>query len=241
MIATKEATGALHRRIEVELECKIISGEWPPGTRIPPEQELTAVYGCSRMTVNKALSALARAGLIHRRMGAGSFVATPNKIAARIEVRDIASEIRERGMTCHFTVLESAVRRATPSDRRLLSITKGKVLGIDTIYRADETSYALERRLINLEEVPGAADVDFSRQSPGAWLLSHSPWISGEHHISAVAADPETARALGVPEGQACLRVERWVWQTKGMISYAEQIFPAIGGHQIEARFMPTK
>ena len=59
-----------------------MSGEWAPGHRIPFEHELATEYGCSRMTVNKALSQLARAGLIERRRRSGSFV-LPAEIASR--------------------------------------------------------------------------------------------------------------------------------------------------------------
>ena len=56
---------------------RILSGEWPPGHRIPFEHELTARYRCSRMTVSKALGDLVAAGLIERRRRAGSFVRRP--------------------------------------------------------------------------------------------------------------------------------------------------------------------
>ena len=39
-------------------------GDWAPGTRIPFENDLAAFYGCARATANKALSRLARDGLI---------------------------------------------------------------------------------------------------------------------------------------------------------------------------------
>ncbi|THC05283.1 GntR family transcriptional regulator, partial [Salmonella enterica] len=54
----------LERRIRLDLEAKIRSGAWRPGDRVPTEAELMAVYGCARMTVSKALSALAEAGLV---------------------------------------------------------------------------------------------------------------------------------------------------------------------------------
>ena len=53
------APAVLHRRIYADLEDSILSGEWAPGERIPFEHELTVRYGCSRMTVNKAISELA--------------------------------------------------------------------------------------------------------------------------------------------------------------------------------------
>jgi cytochrome c-type biogenesis protein CcmF len=61
---------SLHQRIRADIQERILSGAWPPGHRVPAEHELMAEYGCSRMTVNKALSALAAAGLIDRRIDA---------------------------------------------------------------------------------------------------------------------------------------------------------------------------
>ena len=67
----------LHQRIRSEIEGRILSGEWAPGYRIPFEHEMMARHRCARMTVSKALSGLASAGLIVRRKGSGSFVARP--------------------------------------------------------------------------------------------------------------------------------------------------------------------
>ena len=53
---------SLHRRILEDVEGKILSGEWPPGHRIPFEHELTEQYQCSRMTVNKAITELVKRG-----------------------------------------------------------------------------------------------------------------------------------------------------------------------------------
>jgi GntR family histidine utilization transcriptional repressor len=61
MNQSKDAT--LHQRILSDIEGRIVSGEWPPGHRIPFEIDLTKEYDCSRMTVNKALTQLAKAGL----------------------------------------------------------------------------------------------------------------------------------------------------------------------------------
>ena len=64
----------LYQKIRDAIETKIMSGALRPGDRIPIEHELMAEYGCSRMTVNKALSSLAAAGLISRQRRRGSFV-----------------------------------------------------------------------------------------------------------------------------------------------------------------------
>jgi GntR family histidine utilization transcriptional repressor len=67
----------LYKQIRLDIERRILTGEWPPGHRIPFEHQLMKRYGCSRMTVNKALSELAQADLIERRRRAGPYVSRP--------------------------------------------------------------------------------------------------------------------------------------------------------------------
>ncbi len=88
-------TVSLHQRILSDIREKILSGAWAPGHRIPFEHELTAEYKCSRMTVNKALSQLAKAGLIERRRRSGSFVRQPQSQAAVLE-RNVSPEVAAR-------------------------------------------------------------------------------------------------------------------------------------------------
>ena len=65
-------SGALHAQIRRDIEARIMSGEWKPGDRIPYEHQLMASYGCSRMTVNRALRMLMEVGLIESRRRAGT-------------------------------------------------------------------------------------------------------------------------------------------------------------------------
>src|SRR5690554_1002111 len=85
---------SLHQRILADISARILSGEWPPGHRIPYEHELTSQYGCSRMTVNKALSQLAKSGLIERRRRSGSFVRMPKSQAAILDIHDVRAEVQ---------------------------------------------------------------------------------------------------------------------------------------------------
>ena len=52
-----------------------------------------ARYGCSRMTVSKALSELAQADLIERRRKASTFVRRPTFLSAVLKIADIRAEI----------------------------------------------------------------------------------------------------------------------------------------------------
>ncbi|RUW42309.1 GntR family transcriptional regulator, partial [Mesorhizobium sp. M8A.F.Ca.ET.021.01.1.1] len=111
---------SLHQRILSDIREKILSGAWPPGHRIPFEHELTAEYDCSRMTVNKALSQLAKAGLIERRRRSGSFVRQPQSQAAVLELHDIRIEVEALGLPYRYERLERVQRRSNAGDRALL-------------------------------------------------------------------------------------------------------------------------
>ena len=47
-----------------DIEGRIMSGEWAQGFRLPFEADLAAHYDCSRMTVNKVMTQLARNGSV---------------------------------------------------------------------------------------------------------------------------------------------------------------------------------
>ncbi|UZJ32912.1 FadR/GntR family transcriptional regulator [Streptomyces endophytica] len=56
------------------LRDQITGGDWPVGTRLPGETTLAKTLGVGRSTVREALRALAGAGLVQPRQGAGVFV-----------------------------------------------------------------------------------------------------------------------------------------------------------------------
>lgn len=216
----------LHERIRRAIEARIMSGEWKPGHRIPYEHELEAEYGCSRMTVSKALGALVQAGLLERRRRAGTFVAAPRFHRAALEIPDIRDEVASQGRTYGLELIERSARRASAADRALLGGTSGRLLAIDCRHLADGRPYAIERRLISLAAVPSAIDADFASDPPGSWLLDHVPWTEAEHRITAINADAATARLLAVDVGLACICLERWTWRGEERITYARQVYP---------------
>lgn len=233
-----DKTTSLHQKIIDDLQAEIFSGTLPPGGRIPSENQLAASYGCSRMTVNKAITWLAKAGHITRRMGAGSFVASSQVSQAVIEIRDLGMEIRERGLDHRIELLKREIRQTTRGEEITLGTSKTDVLAIQCRHFAGDKPCALEHRIINLAQAPRARDVDFSKQYAASWLNANVSWISGEHEITAINADAETATLLDVPLGTACLQVERFAWREETKLTYAR--FIHVGSmYSIMARFSP--
>ncbi|WP_058835669.1 histidine utilization repressor [Luteimonas abyssi] len=222
----------LNQRIRADIERRIRSGAWPPGHRVPPEHELMIEYGCSRMTVNRALTSLAEAGLVVRRRKSGSFVRAPDPQieSVALQIPDIPLEVAQRGHAYRFHLLS---RRRRVARRRVvhemeLADTGGRVLELRGVHLADERPFALEIRLLNPDVVPDAATMDFSVTAPGSWLLHSVPWTRAQHRIGAVVADDEQAGHLDVAPGAACLTIERQTWRGSACITFVRQWF--LGG-----------
>lgn len=226
MSRSKSAT--LNQRIRSEIEERILSGEWPPGHRIPFEHELMEQYGCSRMTVNKVLTTLAENGLIERRRRAGSFVArrSPEQELVTLEIPDIGLALGSRQRNYAYRLLDMQVREAKADNySEVLMGGEGQLVAIEGLHLTDERIVGVEHRLINATSIPEVLDVDFSRTPPGTWLLNEVSWTRGEYRLSALAVDAADAKLLQCPQGTACLVIERRTWRGEAPITWARQIF----------------
>lgn len=63
-------------QIHNQLRENIEGGKWQVGEKIPAERELAAEFGVSRMTLRQAIQTLVDEGVLERRVGSGTFVAS---------------------------------------------------------------------------------------------------------------------------------------------------------------------
>jgi DNA-binding FadR family transcriptional regulator len=68
------ASRRLYRQIADQLRALIEHGEFPVGSRLPPERDLAVQLGVSRPSVREALIALEVEGLVEVRMGSGIYI-----------------------------------------------------------------------------------------------------------------------------------------------------------------------
>jgi GntR family transcriptional regulator len=66
--------GSLAQQVLQILVDRIRQGVYPPGSQLPPENQLSAEFNVSRATVRSAIEALAGRRLVVRRQGIGTFV-----------------------------------------------------------------------------------------------------------------------------------------------------------------------
>jgi GntR family histidine utilization transcriptional repressor len=226
-------------RIHRDIQQRIVSGDWPAGTRIPFETELAEQYRCSRMTVNKALSALAQEGLIVRRRKAGSFVAEPRVEQAVMEIQDFAIEAARLGLPYRHEIMGRSLERLGAAAGRAAGLPRGaRVLHVLCRHSIGGRPVAFEDRLIALAAVPSAAEESFDALPPGTWLLRRVPWTQAEHSIRARCADAALAGLLDVAQGEACLVLQRRTWHLGTPVTIVDITYAGERQHLV-GRFSP--
>ncbi len=61
-------------QIAAQIRSSILTGEFSPGEKLPPERKLADMFGVSRSSVREALNMLASAGLVMSSQGGGTVV-----------------------------------------------------------------------------------------------------------------------------------------------------------------------
>ena len=67
----------LYLQVERRIEDLVLQGRYKAGDRIPPEADLVASLGVSRVTVRAGLARLVERGVLERRQGSGTFLVRP--------------------------------------------------------------------------------------------------------------------------------------------------------------------
>ncbi|MEV4133139.1 FadR/GntR family transcriptional regulator [Dactylosporangium sp. NPDC049742] len=201
----------------------IAAGDWPVGSRIPPEHRLTEQLGVSRNTVREALSALVHLGLLEARPGDGTYVRADSELQVSLgrrvaeadpddafEVRALLEHRGSRRAALHATAEDVAHLREL-LDRRDAART-GDLAGFV------EADFAFHRAVVIAGGNPLLAEL-YQHLSPvitqtisDSAGLDHDSTVHDLHHhlVDAIeAGDPDAAEACSVAlvaEGRDILR-----------------------------------
>ncbi len=120
-------------QIADQIRASILSGDFSPGDKLPPERELAESFGVSRPSVREALNALASAGLVRSNQGGGTIVlslvetASGNPLSGLIRMQqDRALDVIEVRKCMESWTAFYAAQRALPEDvRRMGTVIAG--------------------------------------------------------------------------------------------------------------------
>ena len=212
--------------LQAEILNRNHSRQWKPGELIPNEVDLADEFGCARATVNRALRAVAEAGLLERRRKAGTRVAVHPVRKATLSIPLIRHQIEERGQSYGYTLIRCQNVLPAPEIRAQMALRKAaKVLHVRALYLADGAPFVYEDRWINPLAVPDIKSVDLATESANEWLVVNAPFTDGDIAFSATAADAVAAKMLEIDPGTAVFTVERSTWNQDRSITLVRLTF----------------
>jgi GntR family transcriptional regulator len=156
------ARGPLYQQLQQAIREAIRSRVIGPDEALPPERDLAEEFQVSRITVRKALDGLVGEGLLMRRQGAGTFV------ASRVEksfskLSSFSEDMISRGRTPRSEWLKRAEGAVTPEESLVLGLSPGTpVYRFHRIRFADDAPMALEYSTVPAYSLPAAEAVDAS-------------------------------------------------------------------------------
>ena len=156
----------LHHQVYLDLRGALDAGEWKPGDRLPPERELAVQYGCSLITVRRAMSDLAREDRLERTRGRGTFVLPPRIDRDLGGTLSFTAEMQTRGLDAATRLIAARPEFAGEAVAASLGIEPGSpTLYLERLRLGGGEPLLLEQVHLPAERFPGLLASDLEQSS----------------------------------------------------------------------------
>ena len=206
-----------YQRIQGAIRKRIDAGQLRAGDAVASERDLAKIHQVSLMTARHALASLEREGVVERRRGIGTFVATPkihfNKLMSYTE------QMASRSMTAAAKILVAKVIHDEQEVTARLSVPPHSgVIKLERLRQASDEPFALETCYLSDAEFPNLLSTPLGRDSLFKILERNYQVELGyaDEEVDATAADPRTAEHLGIRRGDPLLRIRQLIYSAKG-------------------------
>lgn len=188
----------LYQQLADTIRSRVANGKYERNAQIPTEALLSQEFGVSRITVRKALEELVEDGLLVRRQGKGTFVASEKAIHNQYPFTAFNESCRAAGRIPSTKLLSYSIECPTKKQIKFLNISEtDKVIKIRRLRIADEIPVILETDLfLNefsfLAEEPLTESVDLVLRKRNIFS------IHGESTTSICFATAEESELLNI-------------------------------------------
>ncbi|ESQ92662.1 GntR family transcriptional regulator [Asticcacaulis benevestitus] len=200
-------TASLYLQLQESLRQQITSRQLAPEDAIPTERELAEAYNVSRITVRKAVDGLVYEGLLTRRQGAGTFVATRVE-KSYSKMSSFTEDMISRGRVPSSKWLSKSAGSVNPEEAMTMGLSPGSlVYRFNRMRFADGVSMGLDYSTVPGDCLPSLESVNESLYEAMEQFGTRP--IRALQRLRAVAFNAEQAGLLGIPVGSPGLLIER--------------------------------
>lgn len=193
-----------------ELRKKVLSKEWVKGQKIPSERDLATEFDVSRMTARQAVSSLVEEGLLERRQGAGTFVAS-DKVREKLKgIPSFTETIERLGKKPSSKLISFYTKHASESEAEKLKISQDEeVIVMERIRYADDEPICFEVATIPYYIVSELNKEDLKQHLYRSLSDIGYHVARAEQVISATWASEKVADMLNVKRESPILRLKQ--------------------------------
>ena len=207
----------LYAQVESILAAGIADGTFPPGNRLPNENELVERFAVSRTTIRQTIQNLVRRGLIEIRRGKGTFVLQPKITQELTELSGFVEDMQCLGRQPSARLLAKQIVPASEAVARKLAIDSGTlVVRIQRVRLADNVPLSFDETYLPREIGEKIIENDLETEPIFSLLEQkyNTPLAEAEYCLEAISADTTVAWALGLSAGSPIFLIERTSYTT---------------------------
>lgn len=142
-----DSSTPLYSQVEESLKKLILSGEYPPHSKLPSENELCQTYSVSRITVRKAINLLESSGLIYTAQGKGTFVKSDMINTNLMKIRSFGDTLAQEGYS-GYTRINSYKEYVLDDFDKLIRVSDW-----DSVSEISLTGYSMEQPVVLYKSV----------------------------------------------------------------------------------------
>lgn len=193
-------------KIRDQIKRDIDEQVWKVGERLPSERDLAEEFEVSRMTLRQAVSLLVDEGVLERRVGSGTFVASTRVQEKMRGTTSFTEIIKSQGKEPSSQLI--SYRRTIPNEQE---VEKLGIKKTDNIIRMERVRYADRIPVVyEVASVPEKFIKNFKKEEVTSHffqtLEEHGYKIGKSHQtIYARLAKEKIAQYLEIPKGHAIL------------------------------------
>jgi GntR family transcriptional regulator len=207
-----DSTGAgpLYLQLQRRIADAVAAGRLSPGDSLPPERDMAALTGLSRVTIRKAVEGLVTQGHLVQKRGSGTFVAprVERMEQALSLLTSFTEDMARRGKAVDSLWLSRRIDGPAPEEVMGLGLRAGeRIARLERVRRSDGVPLAIERAALPLSVLDAPEQVTGSLYAV-LQARGMRP-VRAVQRITAANLGERDADLLGVAPGAAGLKIER--------------------------------
>lgn len=219
-----------YAQLREALRTAIEDGYWKPGEKLPPEIVLAAITPFSLGTVQKAMRALVKEGIVERRPGSGTFVAEDRRQMYDPWHFRFSKKGEENFLSVYPKVIAKKVISSRSSWARLINPDSDRIIQINRIILIEDHFSMYSKFFLAADKFEGFLNKSTKELESVNFktILRHEYNLSiryMNHNIQMTRFPIEISRAIRVPRGTSGMLLSIVALSSLKMPTYYQEVF----------------